>query len=142
MIAILAVVALLGYFVWMYQLHFGPPRERPKTAQEIVIINRILRHPEVQLSTILGAICAYLLIGMVFGFGYALIARIDPPFFANHGPVDQFEDDRRLRNDFQDFLRTTESSGGAAAPAFERIRAVAEALGASSDSIASEPPQS
>src|SRR5262249_17878686 len=54
----------------------------------LVIINRILRHPEVQVSTILGAICAYMLIGMVFGFVYALIGRIDPPFFAKHGPVD------------------------------------------------------
>ena len=57
----------------------------------VVIINRILRHPEVQLSTILGAVCAYMLIGVVFGFVYALIGRIDPPFFANHGPVDQFD---------------------------------------------------
>jgi hypothetical protein len=57
----------------------------------IAIINRILRHPEVQLSTILGAVCAYMLIGVVFGFVYALIGRIDPPFFANHGPVDQFD---------------------------------------------------
>ena len=57
----------------------------------VVIINRILRHPEVQLSTILGAVCAYMLIGVVFGFTYALIGRIDPPFFANHGPVDQFD---------------------------------------------------
>ena len=57
----------------------------------LVIINRILRHPEVQVSTILGAICAYMLIGMVFGFVYALIGRIDPPFFAKHGPVDQFD---------------------------------------------------
>ena len=44
-----------------------------------------------QLSTILGAVCAYMLIGVVFGFVYALIGRIDPPFFANHGPVDQFD---------------------------------------------------
>ncbi|HEY4398409.1 MAG TPA: ion channel [Acidimicrobiia bacterium] len=57
----------------------------------IVIVNRILRHPEVQVSTILGAICAYMLIGIVFGFAYALIARVDPPFFANRGPVDQFD---------------------------------------------------
>lgn len=57
----------------------------------IVIINRILRHPEVQLPTILGAICAYMLIGMVFGFVYALVGRIDPPFFARHGPTDQFD---------------------------------------------------
>lgn len=57
----------------------------------VVIINRILRHPEVQVTTILGAICAYMLIGMVFGFVYALIGRVDPPFFAKHGPVDQFD---------------------------------------------------
>ncbi len=57
----------------------------------VVIINRILRHPEVQVSTILGAVCAYMLIGMVFGFAYVLIGRVDPPFFANHGPVDQFD---------------------------------------------------
>jgi Ion channel len=57
----------------------------------IVIINRILRHPEVQVSTILGAVCAYMLIGMVFGFVYALIGRIDPPFFADRGPTDQFD---------------------------------------------------
>jgi len=57
----------------------------------VVIINRILRHPEVQVQTILGAICAYMLIGMVFGFVYAVIGRIDPPFFANRGPTDQFD---------------------------------------------------
>ncbi len=57
----------------------------------LVIINRILRHPEVQVSTILGAVCAYMLIGMVFGFVYALIGRVDPPFFASRGPVDQFD---------------------------------------------------
>jgi hypothetical protein len=57
----------------------------------IAILNRILRHEEVQVSTILGAICAYMLIGMVFGFVYAMIGRIDPPFFANRGPVDQFD---------------------------------------------------
>ena len=57
----------------------------------MVIINRILRHPEVQVSTILGAICAYMLIGIVFAFVYAMIGRIDPPFFADRGPVDQFD---------------------------------------------------
>jgi hypothetical protein len=57
----------------------------------IVIINRILRHPEVTVSTILGAICAYMLIGMVFAFFYAMVGRIDPPFFADRGPTDQFD---------------------------------------------------
>ncbi|HEY3096066.1 MAG TPA: potassium channel family protein [Acidimicrobiia bacterium] len=57
-----------------------------------VIINRILRHPEVTVSTILGAICAYLLIGMVFGFLYAMMGRIDSrPFFESHPVVDQFD---------------------------------------------------
>jgi hypothetical protein len=56
-----------------------------------VIINRILRHPEVTVSTILGAVCAYMLIGMVFAFAYGTIALIDPPFFADRGPVDQFD---------------------------------------------------
>jgi Ion channel len=57
----------------------------------VVIINRILRHPEVTVSTILGAVCAYMLIGMVFALLYGMIGRIDPPFFADRGPTDQFD---------------------------------------------------
>jgi Ion channel len=58
----------------------------------VVIINRILRHPEVQLSTILGAVCAYLLIGFVFGLVYGMIDRIDSrPFFESRPVVDQFD---------------------------------------------------
>jgi Ion channel len=57
----------------------------------VAVINRILRHPEVRLSTILGAVCAYLLIGMVFGLAYAMIDRIDArPFFEDR-VVDQFD---------------------------------------------------
>jgi hypothetical protein len=58
----------------------------------MVIINRILRHPEVRVATLLGAICAYLLIGMVFGFVYGVIDRIDSrPFFEGRPLVDQFD---------------------------------------------------
>jgi voltage-gated potassium channel len=58
----------------------------------IVIINRILRHPEVGISTILGAVCAYLLIGMLFGLVYGMIDRIDSrPFFEGRPVVDQFD---------------------------------------------------
>jgi hypothetical protein len=58
----------------------------------VVIINRILRHPEVRVVTILGAVCAYLLIGMMFGFLYAAIDRIDTrPFFEGRLVVDQFD---------------------------------------------------
>jgi Ion channel len=57
-----------------------------------VIINRILRHPEVRVSTILGAVCAYLLIGMLFGLVYGMIDRIDSrPFFEGRPVVDQFD---------------------------------------------------
>jgi Ion channel len=58
----------------------------------IAIINRILRHPEVRVSTILGAVCAYLLIGMLFGLVYGMIDRIDSrPFFEGRPVVDQFD---------------------------------------------------
>jgi Ion channel len=58
----------------------------------VVIINRILRHPEVTVRTILGAVCAYLLIGLVFGLMYALFGAIDSrPFFEGHPVVDQFD---------------------------------------------------
>jgi voltage-gated potassium channel len=58
----------------------------------VVIVNRILRHAEVTVSTILGAVCAYLLIGLLFGFIYGMISRIDSrPFFSGHPVVDQFD---------------------------------------------------
>jgi voltage-gated potassium channel len=57
----------------------------------VVIINRILRHPEVRVSTILGAVCAYLLIGLLFGLVYGTIDSIDSrPFFEDRVP-DQFD---------------------------------------------------
>jgi hypothetical protein len=58
----------------------------------VVIINRILRHPEVRVATILGAVCAYLLIGMLFGFVYAAIDTVDSrPFFEGRLIADQFD---------------------------------------------------
>jgi Ion channel len=58
----------------------------------VVVINRILRHPEVNVRTILGAVCAYLLIGMVFGLVYGMIDHIDSrPFFEGRPVVDQFD---------------------------------------------------
>ena len=49
-----------------------------------VILNRIFRHPEVSVATIVGAICAYLLIGIVFAEVYLLLDDLDT-FFAQ-GP--------------------------------------------------------
>jgi uncharacterized membrane protein len=49
----------------------------------VVIVARILRHPVISNQTILGAICAYLLIGMAFAGIYAGIETFDSaPFFA------------------------------------------------------------
>lgn len=49
-----------------------------------VILNRIFRHPEVSLATLLGAICVYLLIGIVFAELYLMLNEFDT-FFAQ-GP--------------------------------------------------------
>jgi hypothetical protein len=51
----------------------------------IVVLIRILAHDVVGLETILGAICAYLLIGMVFAAWYLVLNAVDPPFFAQPG---------------------------------------------------------
>lgn len=58
----------------------------------IVVINRILRHPEVRVATILGAVCAYLLIGILFGLVYGMLDEIDArSFFEGRPVVDQFD---------------------------------------------------
>jgi hypothetical protein len=59
----------------------------------IVILSRILRHDRVTVQTILGAVCVYVLFGLMFAFGEYGIERVtgDPFFvqetvatFANH----------------------------------------------------------
>lgn len=51
----------------------------------LAVVGRILEHDRVELETILGAITAYVLIGMVFAWGYVMLAGIidgpilDPP---------------------------------------------------------------
>ncbi|MGZ8734854.1 MAG: potassium channel family protein [Acidimicrobiia bacterium] len=56
-----------------------------------VVLNRVLRHPRVNLETILGAVCAYMLIGIAFATVYALMDSLgDARFFAQeqtHDPV-------------------------------------------------------
>jgi hypothetical protein len=55
-------------------------------ASPIVILARILRHPAVDVETILGAICAYLLIGIAFSAVYGMLNQFgDEPFFAQSG---------------------------------------------------------
>jgi hypothetical protein len=53
------------------------------TISPFVVLNRILRHPQINVETILGAICAYMLIGIAFATIYGLMDRLGgTPFFA------------------------------------------------------------
>jgi hypothetical protein len=52
-------------------------------ASPVVVGRRLLRHPRVQGSTILGALCIYLLFGLFFAYLYSAIGAISGPFFAD-----------------------------------------------------------
>lgn len=55
----------------------------------VAIVARVLRHPEVTVESILGAICAYLLIGITFAQLYlAIDAGSAHGFFTQRGPWD------------------------------------------------------
>lgn len=55
-------------------------------AAPIVILNRILRHPVIGPETILGAVCVYVLLGIIFAGFYGAINDIDSGhFFAQRG---------------------------------------------------------
>jgi hypothetical protein len=51
-------------------------------ASPVVVARRLVRHPRVQGSTVLGALCIYLLLGLFFAYLYSTIGAISPPFFA------------------------------------------------------------
>ena len=57
-----------------------------------VTVSRILHHKRVTFETILGAVCVFVLVGLVFAFGFlAIDAFRDGPFFAQAGPHHQSE---------------------------------------------------
>ena len=51
----------------------------------LVVLSRIMRHPRVNAETIMGAVCAYLLIGIAFAALYALLDRLDTQYFFAQG---------------------------------------------------------
>jgi hypothetical protein len=51
----------------------------------LIIVRRIGLHPAVTGATILGAVCVYLLLGVVFAYLYRAIDAFAPPFFAHAG---------------------------------------------------------
>ena len=57
-----------------------------------VTVNRVLHHRRVTYETVLGALCAYVLIGLLFAFLYLAVDDFrDSPFFAQPGEHDQGE---------------------------------------------------
>jgi voltage-gated potassium channel len=62
------------------------------TATLPVTITRVLAHRRVTFETILGAICIFVLVGLLFAFAFlAIDAFSDRPFFAQEGPHTQGE---------------------------------------------------
>ena len=62
------------------------------TATLPVTISRVLGHRRVTSETVLGALCAYVLIGLLFAFLYLAVEELrDAPFFAQPGPHAQSE---------------------------------------------------
>jgi hypothetical protein len=56
-----------------------------------VTIVRVLRHGRVTLETVLGALCTYVLLGLMFAFVYLAVSEFRAPFFAQEGPHTQSE---------------------------------------------------
>jgi hypothetical protein len=56
-----------------------------------VTIVRVLRHERVTSETVLGALCTYVLLGLMFAFVYLAVSEFRAPFFAQEGPHAQSE---------------------------------------------------
>jgi hypothetical protein len=62
------------------------------TATLPITLSRVLRHRRITYETVLGALCAYVLIGLLFAFLYLAVSDLrDGPFFAQPGPHGQGE---------------------------------------------------
>jgi len=62
------------------------------TATLPVTLDRVLHHPRVTHETVLGALCIYVLVGLLFAFVFLAVAGLrDTPFFAQEGPHQQSE---------------------------------------------------
>jgi hypothetical protein len=61
------------------------------TATLPITLNRILHHRRVTSETVLGALCVYVLIGLLYAFLYLAVADFRDNFFAQPGPHEQSE---------------------------------------------------
>jgi voltage-gated potassium channel Kch len=61
-------------------------------ASPVVILARIFRHPRIDLETILGAVCAYLMIGIGFSTIYVMLQQLGSEnFFTQPGPYQRID---------------------------------------------------
>jgi voltage-gated potassium channel len=62
------------------------------TATLPVTLSRVLRHERVTHETVLGALCSYVLVGLLFAFAFlAIDPFLDGPFFVQAGPHQESE---------------------------------------------------
>ena len=62
------------------------------TATLPITLQRVLRHQRVTYETVLGALCTYVLLGLLFAFVYLAVNELrDAPFFVQPGPHAQSE---------------------------------------------------
>ena len=55
-------------------------------------LSRVLHHRRITHETVLGALCSYVLVGLLFAFVYLAVAELrDAPFFAQPGVHQQSE---------------------------------------------------
>jgi ion channel len=88
----LAPVVLLVNSAFAVGLTYLLPAALLVTATLPVTINRVLKHRRVTRETVLGALCAYVLVGLLFAFVYLAVSELrDGPFFAQEGTHAQSE---------------------------------------------------
>jgi hypothetical protein len=88
----LAPIVLLVNSVSLVGVTYLLPVALLVTATLPVTINRVLHHRRVTWETVLGALCAYVLIGLLFAFVFLAVDDFrGAPFFAQPGPHDQGE---------------------------------------------------
>lgn len=95
------------------------------TIAPIAILVRITRHPVINLETILGAVCAYVIIGMFFAGIYRAATTLGPgPFFQ------QTQDATPVQYLYFSFVTLTTLGFGDLTPAFDsgRVMVTFEAL--------------
>jgi ion channel len=87
----LAPLVLLIQWASLVGLTYLLPVSLLVTATLPVTLRRILRQPRVTYETVLGALCTYVLLGLLFAFVYLAVDDLAGPFFTQAGPHRQSE---------------------------------------------------